>query len=233
LQPILVCQHTVHEPTGTLADAFRRSGLDWVECRQFEATPPAFDVRAHAGLVVLGGPMNADETDRYPFLDREVAWLQAAVDCRVPVLGICLGAQLLAKALGAPVYRNPVPEIGWSDVTVTPAGQADPLLRHLAPAATVFHWHNDTFDLPAGAVLLAASTGCRNQAFRFGTNAYGVQFHPEITAAILDDWLAALPAPARTAICRQTPRHLPPLIATAGRMFQAWTELPSGVNGVQ
>jgi GMP synthase (glutamine-hydrolysing) len=139
-----------------------------------------------AGAVFMGGPMNVDEVERFPALAAERAWLAEAVERGLPVLGICLGAQLLTRALGAEVRSGAAPEIGFAPVEVT--DPEDPLLGGLAPSTEVLHWHGDVFDLPDGAERLASSerTGC--QAFRAG-NAWGVLFHPEADFALVEAWL--------------------------------------------
>jgi GMP synthase-like glutamine amidotransferase len=133
--------------------------------------------------------MNVDDVDRYPYLADEVQWIQTAVASGMPVLGICLGSQLLAKALGARVYPNGTKEIGWYSIELTPAAADDILFGACQPTETVFQWHGDTFDLPAGAVLMASSAACRHQAFRFGRSAYGLQFHLEVSAEMIESWL--------------------------------------------
>ncbi len=141
-----------------------------------------------AGAVVMGGPMNVDEVERFPGLVAEREWLAAAVERGMPVLGICLGAQLLARALGAEVRPGGAPEIGFAPVEV--ADPDDPLLGALAPRAEVLHWHGDIFDLPDGATHLASSERTACQAFRVG-NAWGVLFHPEADFALVEAWMEA------------------------------------------
>jgi GMP synthase-like glutamine amidotransferase len=133
----------------------------------------------------MGGPMSVN--DPLEYLRREEDYIREAVRRRVHVLGICLGAQLIAKALGAEVRPNRAPEIGWFEVRFTPSASRDLLFGGLA-AETVFHWHSETFDLPPGAELLASSDLCRNQAFRIGDLVYGMQFHPEVTPEMIADW---------------------------------------------
>jgi GMP synthase (glutamine-hydrolysing) len=140
-----------------------------------------------AGAVVMGGPMNVDETERYPGLAAEREWLAEAVARGMPVLGICLGAQLLARALGAEVRAGEAPEVGFAPVEVSDPD--DPLLGGLAPRSEVLHWHGDVFDLPDGAAHLASSERAACQAFRAG-NAWGVLFHPEADRALVEAWLA-------------------------------------------
>ena len=137
-------------------------------------------------MVAMGGPMNVDDLERHPELEAEREWLAGAVDRQIPVLGICLGAQLLARALGAEVRPGERPEIGFASVQVK--DRNDPVIGALAPEATVLHWHGDVFDLPEGARSLASSAVTEHQAFRYG-NAWGVLFHPEADAAMVEAWL--------------------------------------------
>lgn len=239
MKPVLIFHHVPHEMAGTVADALDAAGLTAEYTLLYEAVPKRLDMTSVAGLVVLGGPMNVDETDEYPFLVPEVTWIREAVEARVPVLGVCLGAQLLAKALGAKVWHNHVKEIGWYPVELTPLAAADPLFAGCldgmaggSPTADgtfeVFQWHGDTFDLPPGAVHLARSAACENQAFRLGDSAYALQFHLEMTAEMIEDWLgnaencrelAALDYIEPETIRRETPEQLPALQNIAARVF--------------
>jgi GMP synthase-like glutamine amidotransferase len=126
--------------------------------------------------------------DPLPWLAEEQRLILEAIERNQPVLGVCLGAQVIAKTLGAQVRRNPVKEIGWFDIRMTAAAQNDRLFAGLAGEETVFHWHGETFDLPPGAVLLASSQACVNQAFRVGAAVYGLQFHLEVTPGMIADW---------------------------------------------
>ena len=143
-------------------------------------------VDEYDGVVILGGPMSAN--DPLPGLTEELSFIERALKRGTPLLGICLGAQLIAKALGAPVYRNQALEIGWEPVHLTDAGRRDLIFEGIESPATFFHWHGETFDLPEGAEWLACSEKTRHQAYRFGSNVYGLQFHPEVTGAMIDDW---------------------------------------------
>jgi len=140
-----------------------------------------------AGALVMGGPMNVDETDRHPGLARTRDWLAEAVRREMPVLGICLGAQLLARALGAAVVPGERKEIGFAPISVD--DPADPIVGGLAPTSRVLHWHGDVFELPDGATHLASSALTSHQAFRLG-NAWGVLFHPEADVALAERWMA-------------------------------------------
>jgi GMP synthase (glutamine-hydrolysing) len=186
---LLVCQHVPYEPLGTLDPKLRRSGfrIRYVNFGRDPHTRPTLE--GYAGLVVLGGPMSVDEVDRHPHLATEMELVLEAVDRQIPVLGICLGAQLIAKALGAAVRAGAKKEIGWHDVALTDVAGSDPLLGHLARETRLFQWHGDVFDLPDGAVHLASSERCAYQAFRHGSNVYGFQFHLEVDEPLIERWL--------------------------------------------
>jgi GMP synthase (glutamine-hydrolysing) len=239
MKRVRVLRHVPQEALGNLETVLCRRGLELeiVDC--FSESWPriehsGFEPRQFAGLVVMGGPMNADETDCYPFLATEVAWLRAAVSAGLPTLGICLGAQLLARSLGARVFRNPVKEIGWHTIELLPAGLEDPLLTGSRAVETVFHWHADTFDPPPGAVQLARSARCEQQIFRYGASAYGVQFHPEITLDMVVDWcqdselcggLNATDGIDLDEICRRAPREMANMAPLVERIFGRFAEL--------
>jgi GMP synthase (glutamine-hydrolysing) len=178
-------------------------------------------------LVVLGGPIGVYENDRYPFLDAEVALIARRLAARRATLGICLGSQLIAKALGARVYASGVKEIGWAPVILTAEGRAS-CLRHLTDVA-VLHWHGDTFDLPADATLLASTAACRNQAFSVGRHALGLQFHGEATGRPLEAWfvghaceIAAAPALSVPQLRADTLRHSHLLEQRGRACFDEW-----------
>jgi GMP synthase-like glutamine amidotransferase len=148
---------------------------------------PKLDDLTH--VVILGGPMNVYEEDRYPFLREEDLFIKEAIQRGKSILGICLGAQLIAKALGAKVLKAPVKEIGWHDVSLTRIGSIDPLFSQLPKTFSVFQWHEDTFDIPHGSICIATSSLIPYQAFRYGENAYGLQFHLEVTQGMIREWL--------------------------------------------
>ena len=133
-------------------------------------------------LVIMGGPMNVDEENIYPWLKEEKKWIAEAVHSGKKVLGVCLGAQLIAQVLGARVYKNAQKEIGWWPVELTTEAKLNSAFSVLPHTASVFHWHGDTFDLPSGCIRAAQSKACLNQAFFYGNHAVGLQFHMESTA---------------------------------------------------
>jgi GMP synthase (glutamine-hydrolysing) len=186
---LLVFQHVPFEILGTLDPLLRSYGFR-VRYVNFGRQPDARPrLNSYHGLVVLGGPMNVDQVDRHPHLSTEIELIREAIERQIPVLGICLGAQLIARALGAEVRANSQKEIGWYDVDLTDEGRSDPLLCHFAPREKLFQWHGDAFDLPRGAVHLAKSTGCDKQAFRVGDRVYGFQFHLEVDEPLIHRWL--------------------------------------------
>ena len=187
---LLVFQHVAAEPLGTLDPLLRRRGHR-IRFVNFERDPDATpSIDRYRGLVVLGGPMNVGEQDRRAHLRTELKVIEQALTQGKPVLGICLGAQLLAHVLGAPVSKHPQAEIGWYDLRLTDDGRRDPVLSPLGEATPVFQWHGQTFGLPAGARQLARTDTCEQQAFRYGDNAYGFQFHLEVDQPLIARWLA-------------------------------------------
>lgn len=205
MKKVLVFQHVPYEILGTLDPMLRGAGYR-IRYVNFGREPHAEpDVEKYQGLIILGGPMNADMTDVYPHLATEVRLIAKAMEKGIPILGICLGAQLIAKTLGAKVYKNSEKEIGWYDISLTSAGQTDGLVKHLGESKKIFEWHSDTFELPDGCVHLARGATCENQAFRCGENVYGFQFHMEVDQALVERWLS-------------TPVYQAEIAATAGRI---------------
>ena len=226
---LLAIQHVSWEGPHRILDAC--AGLEVMTVRPLEGAPLPKPSEV-AGAVIMGGPMNVDEVERHPGLAAEREWLAKALRLQMPVLGICLGAQLLARALGAAVRPGERPEIGFAPVRVGDPG--DPLLGSLAPETTALHWHGDVFELPDGAQPLGSSAQTGLQAFRHG-NAWGVLFHPEADAALVDRWLAEpiMAAEARAALGDDAPAELrrqaaaaePQLVARSTPGFQAFADL--------
>ena len=187
---VMVFQHVPAEPLGTLDPMLRNRGhrIRYVNFhRDPEAQP---DISRYDALIVLGGPQMPDQGDVYPHLKVEMRCIEEALRRKIPVLGICLGAQLLAYTLGGGVRAMDDWEIGWYDLEPTAQSMADPLFCALVEPHPVFQWHGYTFDLPQGAVHLAHSKTCKNQAFRYGHNAYGLQCHLELDERLINRWLS-------------------------------------------
>ena len=182
----LVFQHVACEHPGLLKELMRPRGIAW-DTVELDAGDPIPRLAGYDALLAFGGPMNVDEEAQFPWLVDEVKAIREAVDRELPYLGFCFGAQILAKALGAPVSRAPGPEVGVMPVTLTEAGRTDPLFRGLPPELLVFQWHGYTFAIPDGAVHLASAPTCAHQAFR-RSRAYGLQFHVEVTLDMVDEW---------------------------------------------
>jgi GMP synthase-like glutamine amidotransferase len=183
----LVLQHIECEPPGAYEDVLRDEGWELVrvELDEGEALP---DREEFDAIVAMGGPMSVNDEDALPWLRDEKELIAAAVRAGTPFFGACLGVQLLASALGSKVYPGAEPEIGLLPVRLTEAARSDPVFAGLPEDLLTFQWHGDTFDLPAGATLLAGSPAYANQAFRFGERAYGVQFHLEVSPEMAREW---------------------------------------------
>ena len=186
---ILIVKHVEQEGPGMLGKIMDNAGwqLVTVELGRKEPLPERLD--SFAAVVVLGGPMNVYEEEAYPFLKQEDVLIKQVLKEEIPFLGICLGAQLLAKACGARVMKAIRKEVGWHSVELTKKARQDRLFKRVESPLTVFQWHEDTFDIPEGGVLLATSALVRNQAFRMGSSAYGLQFHIEVSLDMVEQWM--------------------------------------------
>ncbi|MBN1120660.1 MAG: gamma-glutamyl-gamma-aminobutyrate hydrolase family protein [Anaerolineae bacterium] len=174
-------QHVPFENIGSIADWADRKGHPVTTTHLYAGDPlPVLDT--FDWLIVMGGPMGVYDEDRYPWIGNEKAFLRAVLKTDKPVLGICLGAQFIADALGAKVYKNAQREIGWFPITFTGAAGESPLFDSSPPKLIAYHWHDDTYDLPAGAVHIARSEACENQAFVHSDRVVALQFHLEVKA---------------------------------------------------
>lgn len=221
-------RHVAFEDLGLLSSVLDREGWDVAFC------DAAIDDVSHRSiedtdlLIVLGGPIGVYETDAYPFLTREIALLERRLARGRPTLGICLGGQLMAQALGARVYPGGIKEIGWGRVDITSEGLASCLGPLAHDAARVLHWHGDTFDLPAGAQRLAFNAQYENQAFSYGRHALALQFHLEADPRQLEEWyvghavelaIAGIPIADLRAATAEVANVLP---SQADRIFTRW-----------
>jgi GMP synthase (glutamine-hydrolysing) len=235
MKKLLVLQHVPHELLGTLNPLLKRSGfrIRYVNFARHPDAQPGLD--GYNGLVVLGGPMSVNDADRLPHLTTEMRLIEEALRRNIPVLGICLGAQLIAKTLGANVYPNKEKEIGWYDVSPTDEAESDPLLLEFQKTETIFQWHGETFDIPKSTRHLAFSFLCANQAFRYGNNVYGFQFHLEVDEPMIHRWLRVADNRKEIAalggtidpelIHRDTPEHMMRLHELSARVFGEFINL--------
>jgi GMP synthase (glutamine-hydrolysing) len=229
----LVLQHISCEPPGAFEDVLRERavGIHRVELDEGEPLP---DWRDFDAIVAMGGPMSVNDDESFPWLTQEKTLIGEAVHAGVPFWGACLGVQLLAAALGARVYPGSEPEVGLMTVALTPEALNDPIFEGLPAELPALQWHGDTFDLPDGAVRLAGSKRYANQAFRWGSRAYGIQFHVEVSAEMAMEW-AEVPAYSDSLDRVLGPGALPklveelkadgPVIRSNGRrMFERWLD---------
>lgn len=235
MRKVLVCQHVSYEILGTLNPLLKAHSLR-IRYVNFDRHPHSHPrLSGYDALVILGGPMNLDQSDEYRHLKHEIELIQGALKQDIPILGICLGAQLIAAALGAAIRRNPVKEIGWYDLCLTEAGKKDPLLAPLQDCKKIFQWHGDTFDIPDGAVHLAKTKDCPHQAFRYGDKVYAFQFHPEVDEAMIYRWLKVPRHVEELAALRglidpeqiraETPQHIDKMKQLSTQVFGAFIEL--------
>jgi GMP synthase (glutamine-hydrolysing) len=227
----LVVQHIRCEPPGVFTDVLGRHGIT-IETVELDEGDPLPDWRGVDLAVVMGGPMGVYDEAEHPWLVAEKKWIGQAVRAGMPYFGVCLGAQLLAASLGAAVRTGTTPEVGVLPVTLTEAGQADPVLSVLGPEFDALQWHGDTFDVPDGALWLARSPAYPHQAMRFGDAAYGVQFHIEVTGQMFAEWgqvpayaasaQAALGASGFDGLARAFTRNTEAMVESADRMFDSW-----------
>lgn len=220
---VLFLQNCPAEGFGRYVTRLRELGIGHDIVRAFQGDdPPLPD--AYSAIIVGGTPVSVSAIQRHDFLIREERYLKKAVDLGKAVLGICFGAQLLARMLGAGVRKNPVMEIGASPVHLTAAGRSDPLFQGFPKALPVFHWHGETFDIPPWGLRLATGQACLNQAFRMGS-AVGLQFHLEVTAEDARGWADAYPgelsqvAKSKTRLIRECREHEPQMTELADRLL--------------
>jgi GMP synthase-like glutamine amidotransferase len=233
---VLVLQHISCEPPGAFADVLRERGAKVVPVELDEGEPLP-DWRDFDHIIAMGGPMSVNDDDRLPWLASEKRFINEAVRAGKPFWGTCLGSQLLAASLGGRVYAGPGPEIGLLPVQLTPQAHDDPVFRGMPTELTAFQWHGDTFDLPAGGVLLASSPLFPNQAFRWGDRAYAVQFHLEVSAAMAREWgevpeyrdalERTLGAGALDRMVAELEREQSAMAGMGRRLFERWLELPA------
>lgn len=234
---VLVLQHIACEPPGVYEDVLRErdAHIVRVELDEGEALP----TRGFDAIVAMGGPMSVNDETEHPWLVEEKRVIAEAVRAGVPYWGACLGVQLLASALGARVYAGSAPEVGMLPVSLTDEGRADPVTGSLPAEIVTLQWHGDTFDLPEGGTLLASSPAFPNQAFRF-LDAYGVQFHLEVSPAMAEEWShvpeygayadRVLGQGSLPGLIGEVTDHADEMCDHGRRMFEAWLETTVGAR---
>ena len=231
---VYALQHVAAEPLGIIEETLEASGIGAEYIRVFAGEAVPGDMTAAAGLVVMGGSMGVYEQAEYPYLSQEIRLIEAALKAEKPVLGVCLGSQLLASVLGAEVKKGNHKEIGWFPVALTEAASTDRLFSEVERSFWAYHWHGDVFDLPAGAVSLASSAQTQCQAFVYGVRAYGLLFHLEATRKIVEDMVRGFAGELDeekiegAEIIDQTCEHLPQLQRIGASVFQRWASLIEG-----
>mgnify|MGYP003941083441 CR=1 FL=1 len=231
---IAIIHHVQNNTLGALQEVLsaRRLSFDYVDCHQLsEAHGDLSDI---TGLIILGGKESAADDHIHPFMQPEQRMIRNAISQNLPVFGICLGSQMIARSLGAIVEKNKmdgqeIKEIGWTPLQLTPQGLADPVLCHLE-GVPQFQWHEDTFHWPSGAIPLAASEWCPRQAYRLNqpsNKTYGVQFHPEVSMSVIAAWLResdSLDASQKAAIWSETEQHFEKRHLASRKMFAAFCD---------
>jgi GMP synthase (glutamine-hydrolysing) len=228
---IWVLQHIHCETLGLIEEALTARGIAAHYIRSFEGEPVPLNMDEAAGLVVMGGPMGVYDHPQFPFLRAEMRLIEQAMKAEKPILGVCLGSQLLAAALGAEVKPGKTKEIGWHPVMLANTAQTDMLWTGIEPSFMAYHWHGDIFDLPRGATALAASALTQYQAFRYGSNVYGLLFHMEVTAGMIGAMVETFSDELRSvnldgqAIVALAATYLPRLQKIGAAVFQKWAGL--------
>ncbi|MEK6699766.1 MAG: type 1 glutamine amidotransferase [Nitrospirota bacterium] len=229
---VLIIKNAAAEGPGTIEDHLKTKNIPYSVVEPYRRGP-APDVDRYSHVVIMGGPMAVYEMHVHAYLKDEAALIEKAVRTGKRVLGVCLGAQMLAHVLGAKVYPGGQKEIGWYEVSLTGEGMDDPCMVELSVdgrnAAQVFQWHGDTFDLPRGAVRLASSPLFPNQAFRFNDRVYALQFHIEVTPGIVREWLKDEQGIDFNAVSAESEKIFPPYLNKAGSFYRQFFDVSEGM----
>ena len=231
---VLVLQHITCEHPGVFSEVMRERGVEYT-ADELDEGEPLPDWREFDAVLAMGGPMGAEDNSEHPWLEEERRLVREAVSGGRPFLGVCLGVQLLAAALGARVHALERAEVGLLPVELTAEGRRDPLFAGIPEPLVSLQWHGDTFELPDGATRLASSPAAPNQAFRFGERAYGVQFHLEVTSEMAGQWAlvptyreslaASLGQEEGASFLAEVERRADELHPAARRLISNWLDL--------
>lgn len=224
MKKVIILQHVPNEGAGTILEYLKTEKIPFETIQLWKKESSFPHLNDVGALIVMGGPMNVYDEDKYSFLKEEDRFIKEAVKRGVPYLGICLGAQLLAKALGARVYKAKQEELGWQGILLSDQAGKNALFKEVNHGAlTVFQWHGDTFDLPKRSVHLASSEIVPNQAFELGSKFFGLQFHIEVTYEMLKEWFKNHPDSAR--IFEGYTTYGPAMNKLASRIYENFFEL--------
>ena len=231
MSKVLVVQHASPETLGTIADALGPKQISVEYIRTFLGDAVPKEIEETAGLIVMGGPMGVRDQGKYPFLRDEMLLIEKALKAGKPVLGICLGSQLLASVLGAKISLGKKREIGWHSVRLSDEAHKDPLWTGTPASFTALHWHGDVFDLPPSAVSLASSDLTPHQAFRHGEKSYGLLFHLEMTENMIREMIRTFSDDLLEQnldggwLIEKAGEYIPALDKISAKLFSRWTEL--------
>ena len=230
-KPVLVLQHAQPEHPGLILDALKGAGAQVETIRTDLAQPTPPSLENYAGLIIMGGPQSVYEEDKYPYLRAEKQLARLAIDNNIPLLGVCLGSQVIADVLGSEVRPGPAPEIGWKPVKRAPEAANNPVLSALPETFTPLHWHGDIYDLPKGATPIGSSEMTPIQGFTYNQNVYALLFHLEMTEPQITQMAAQFPEDIRRAnlepdaFLSQTPANAAALKPIATQIFTRWAAL--------
>lgn len=221
---VLIIKNIASEGPGTIEDFLKEKKMEYSIVNLFDCKVEMPDVREYTHLVVMGGPMAVYDIENHGFLSYEFAMIRAFIKTGKPVLGICLGAQMIAYAVGANVYPGETKEVGWYKVDISEEGMKDPAVSALSvndkSFAEVFQWHGDTFDLPKNAVRIASSEAYTNQAFRYGNNVYALQFHIEVTPDMIREWFEDIEGFDLEGLMKETDEIFPEYRSRAMKFYE-------------
>lgn len=233
MKNILILQHEAHEGIGAWEPLFKAQGRRVVTRKLFEGekVPLEEELCEWDGIVIMGGSMSANDGDKLDFIRDEISMVPQAIELKIPLLGVCLGSQIIAKALKSKISKLPKKEIGWYPMHLGLSSSKDNLLGGLSGPLMMFQWHGETFELPSGSVHLAKSELCPNQAFKYTDRVYGLQFHCELTDSMIRDWVERGREEILQAglspefILEKTPKFLPTLRHWATQIANKWVAL--------
>lgn len=232
----VIIQHQREVPAGRVLEVLVELGWEAEVLLMEEGDDIPASLEGFDCLVLLGGTMNVDDLAGYPYLENLRLFTAAAISKGFPVLGLCLGAQMMSRAAGSRVHRGRFGEMGWCEVHLTREGQVDRVLEGIKSPLEVFHWHEDSFDLPPGAVLLGKSGRCPHQIVRIGEKSYGFQFHPEVDREIIMNWINTYRAEVENLmgpegpdrLIRQTAEKMPLFHSLCRRIFTSYFRYVGG-----